>query len=211
MSQFGLFFREFIRNYHTTGAIAPSGCFLAKTLARYVAEPSKSPRRILEVGPGTGAVTKHIVAAMQTNDKLDLVELNDSFVRSLNELFKTDPRFQLAADRTQVLHCPIEELPGNVKYDLIVSGLPLNNFSADLVEHNLNILLGFLTPGGTLSFFEYIAIRRVKTVVSGRFERQRLRGINNVMQDVFARHEVRRDAVLRNIPPAWVHHLRAEA
>jgi phosphatidylethanolamine/phosphatidyl-N-methylethanolamine N-methyltransferase len=208
MSEYGLFFREYIRNFHTTGAILPSGRPLAKALARYVAQPASAERRIIEVGPGTGAVTRQIISAMGPTDRLDLVELNESFVRQLECRFKSDPLFQPVADRTRILHCPVEELPTDMTCDLIVSGLPLNNFSPDLVGKILQILLKLLVPGGTLSFFEYIAMRRMKAIVSGQAERRRLRGVHRAMHDVFKIHEIRRYAVWRNVPPAWVHHLR---
>jgi phosphatidylethanolamine/phosphatidyl-N-methylethanolamine N-methyltransferase len=208
MSEYGLFFREYIRNFHTTGAILPSGRALAKTLARYVAQPASAQRRIMEVGPGTGAVTKQIIGAMHPLDRLDLVELNDTFVRRLESCFQSDPLFRQVAERSRILHCPVQELPANTTYDLIVSGLPLNNFSVDLVEKILQIFLNLLAPGGTLSFFEYIAMRRMKAVVSGPAERRRLRGIRDAMHDVFKIHEIRRDAVWLNVPPAWVHHVR---
>jgi phosphatidylethanolamine/phosphatidyl-N-methylethanolamine N-methyltransferase len=208
MSEYRLFLREFFQNYHTTGAILPSGGPLAKALARYVAEPAPAPRRILEVGPGTGAVTRHIISAMQPLDRLDLVELNQSFVRRLEQRFQGDPLFQPVAERTRILHCPVEEMPQDSAYGLIVSGLPLNNFSAALVERILRVLLNFLEPGGTFSFFEYIALRRAKKLFSGAAERQRLSGVQRAMHEALKKHEIRREAVWRNVPPAWVHHLR---
>jgi phosphatidylethanolamine/phosphatidyl-N-methylethanolamine N-methyltransferase len=208
MSDYGLFIREYFRNFHTTGAILPSGRALAKALSRFVAEPASAQRRILEVGPGTGAVTRQIISVMQPLDRLDLVELNETFVRRLESCFQSDPHFQPVAERTRILHCPVEELPGDTSYDLMVSGLPFNNFSADLVEKILHKLLNLLAPGGTLSYFEYIAMRQMKAIVSGPVERQRLRGVRSAMRDVLKRHEIRCDAVWRNVPPAWVHHLR---
>jgi phosphatidylethanolamine/phosphatidyl-N-methylethanolamine N-methyltransferase len=208
MSEYRLFFREFLQNFRTTGAILPSGRRLAKALARYVAEPSAGPRRILEVGPGTGAVTRHIISALQPLDRLDLVELNESFVRQLERRFQSDPHFHAVADRARVLHCPVEEMAGESKYNLIVSGLPLNNFSVALVERILQVLLNMLEPGGTFSFFEYIALRRAKAIISGSTERQRLRGIEHAMDNMLSRHEIGRQAIWLNMPPAWVHHVR---
>jgi phospholipid N-methyltransferase len=203
-----LFFREFLRNFHTTGAVLPSGRRLAAALSRFVAVQQPNARTILEVGPGTGAVTRRIIADMGRDDALDLVELNDSFVEQLNARFRSEPAFHAVADRARVLHCPVEELPAEKKYDVIVSGLPFNNFSAAAVERILAVLMNLLKPGGTLSFFEYIAVRRARTLVSGRAERTRLRGIGRAMQAVFDPHEIRRDAVLLNVPPAWVHHVQ---
>ena len=54
LTEYGLFLREFWTNYHTTGAILPSGRWLAAALSRYVGK-GNGPQRILEVGPGTGA------------------------------------------------------------------------------------------------------------------------------------------------------------
>jgi phosphatidylethanolamine/phosphatidyl-N-methylethanolamine N-methyltransferase len=212
-----LFFREYLRNFHSTGAVLPSGRFLAAALARFVggrspngeaAASAASPRRILEVGPGTGAVTRRIIARMSKADSLDLVELNETFVRQLQDRFEREPAFQAVADRARVLHCAIEDLPRQHTYDVIVSGLPLNNFSAALVEQILTTLVDLLSAEGTLSFFEYIAVRGARALVSGRAERARLRGVAQAMRAVLDPHEFRREAVWLNVPPAWVHHVR---
>jgi phospholipid N-methyltransferase len=203
-----LFFGEFLRHFHTTGAVLPSGRFLAAALVRFVAQAPAGPRRILEVGPGTGAVTRHIIAAMAPDDQLDLVELNEAFVRRLEQRFQSEPDFQAVASRCRVLHCPIEQLATNQSYHVIVCGLPLNNFSVASVEGILATLTGLLAGGGTLSFFEYIAVRPLRAIVSGKAERERLRGTGRAMRAVLDQHEIRRDAVLLNVLPAWVHHVR---
>jgi phosphatidylethanolamine/phosphatidyl-N-methylethanolamine N-methyltransferase len=207
-SECRLFFKEFLRNFHSTGAVLPSGRFLAAALARFVGPSSAGPRKILEVGPGTGAVTGHIIAAMSPQDRLDLVELNEAFVHRLQHRFQTEPHFRVVADRVRVLHHAVEQLDGDQHYDVIVSGLPLNNFSAASVEGILATLTGRLTHGGVLSFFEYIAVRPARAILSGRADRERLRAVGRAMRNVLERHEIRRDAVLWNVPPAWVHHVR---
>jgi phosphatidylethanolamine/phosphatidyl-N-methylethanolamine N-methyltransferase len=208
ISEYHLFFREFLRNFHDTGAVTPSGRFLSAALARFVAQPSERPRNILEVGPGTGAVTRHIIAAMAPDDRLDLVELNEAFVRKLQHRFQTEPHYQAVASRARVLHCAIEKLPADQHYDLIISGLPMNNFSVALVKDILATLMRLLADDGTLSFFEYLAVRPARAIVSGRADRERLRGIGRAMHAILDHHEFRRDVVLRNVPPAWVHHVR---
>jgi len=210
MNDYRLFFREFLRNYHTTGAILPSGRWLAAALARYVPH-GNGPKRVLEVGPGTGAVTRKIVSALGPDDRLDLVELNDAFVGQLRELFQSDPLFQPIADRARVLHCAVEEVPGDGVYDLVISGLPLNNFTAQKVDEILTAFCRLLKPEGTLSFFQYIAIRKVRGLVSGRGERERLRGIGKVLDRILRGNEIRRDWIWPNVPPAWVHHVRFNA
>ena len=207
-SDIGLFFQEFRRNFHTTGAILPSGRFLGRALARFVAEGNSKPRRILEVGPGTGAVTRHIVAGLGPQDHLDLVELNDSFVEQLRHRFQSDPLFEPAADRWNIFHCAVQDIPSKEPYDLIVSGLPLNNFSVDLVEDILGTMTSLLAPGGTLSFFEYMAVRNIRSFVGPRAQRQRMQGISRALQGILGEHEFRRDWIWPNVLPAWVHHVR---
>jgi len=185
----------------------PSGRFLGRALARYVGQ-QPAGQRILEVGPGTGAVTSHIVKKLGPNDRLDLVELNQKFVDRLKERFASEPAFQTAAAQTRILHQGVESLPQDEPYDLIVSGLPLNNFSVDDVRSILAVLVRLLPPGGMLSFFQYIAIRPARAMVSGPAERARLRGIGEALGELLGPHEIRRDWVWPNIPPAWVHHVR---
>jgi len=207
LSEYRLFLREFLRSYHTTGAILPSSRFLAAALARYVGQ-AEGPERILEVGPGTGAVTRKIVAQLRADDRLDLVELNGAFVAQLRERFSTDPAFLSVAHRTRILHCAVQEVPGEACYDLVISGLPLNNFTAPQVSEILAAFRRLLKPGGILSFFQYIAIRKLRGLVSGRLDRERLRGIGQVLEELLRANEFRREGIWPNVPPAWVHHLR---
>jgi phosphatidylethanolamine/phosphatidyl-N-methylethanolamine N-methyltransferase len=205
--EYRLFLREYARSFRTTGAILPSGRWLAKALARFVTGDGPG-RQILEVGPGTGAVTRRIAARMGDDDRLHLVELNDTFVAQLRASLADEPVLRRVADRTQLFHSAVESLPKNDGYDVIISGLPLNNFAVAEVEQILAKLAGLLKPGGTLSFFEYIAIRHARALVSRRAERDRLRGIGRALGAVLGPHEFRRDWVWPNVPPAWVHHVR---
>lgn len=212
-SDLRLFFREFRHTYRTTGAIAPSGRCLARALARFVPLPgdARAPRRILEVGPGTGAVTCALIDALGADDRLDLVELNDRFAERIRERIAEDRHFQPAAARMQLFHRSVEDMPSEPRYDVIVSGLPLNNFSVELAQRLLGAMQSRLAPGGVLSFFEYVWIRGMKATVSGPAERLRLRGIGAAIHKLLNEHEIHRDLVWTNVPPAWVHHVRLPA
>jgi phosphatidylethanolamine/phosphatidyl-N-methylethanolamine N-methyltransferase len=209
LADYRLFFRQFRENFQSTGAIAPSGRWLATALSRYVRAEGNG-RHVLEVGPGTGAVTGSIVSSLKPSDRLDLVELNDVFVARLEQRFQTDPVFRALGNRARVLHRRIEELPAEPTYDLIISGLPLNNFRAADVRSILSSLSKLLKPGGTLSFFEYIALRPARSLVSRSAEKQRLREIGLALDEVLHGREIRRDWIFPNLPPAWVHHVRFE-
>ena len=116
--------------------------------------------------------------------------------------------YQRVAGQARVIHQPVQELPRENGYDLIISGLPLNNFPAALLDEVLESLSGLLKPNGTLSFFQYVAVRPARAIVSGRVERLRLREVGAALGKVLDRHEFRRDLIWPNLPPAWVHHIR---
>ena len=159
------------------------------------------------MGPGTGAVTRQIVASLRPHDQLDLVELNESFVACLRERFRSEAEFLPVSDRVRVLHCPVEELGDEAGYHVIVSGLPLNNFTVEQVRRILEALKKLAAPGATLSFFEYVAVRRLKGMLSNRAERCRLREIGREIGHFLEEHEVQR-LHLAERTPAWVHHAR---
>jgi phospholipid N-methyltransferase len=216
---YGLFLKEFRRTFHTTGALLPSSPLLARALSRYVSPESPSSgngnqsqpqmRRILEVGPGTGAVTRSIVKRMNSTDELELVELNERFVDRLRRGFESDPLLRTVAERATVHNKIIQDVDQRDHYDLIISGLPLNNFSVEDVETILQKFNQLLKkPTGTLSFFEYIGVRPMRGAIATHAERQRLRGVGRALTEMFADFEIRRQRIWINVPPAWVHHVR---
>jgi phospholipid N-methyltransferase len=228
LADYRVFWREFRQAYHTTGAVLPSGRALCRALSYFVRNgeelhcaealaapsagrtfsPHSSSRRILEVGPGTGAVTIQIARDMRPTDQLTLVERNDQFVEHLRNQLSKSSAFTPLQARINLLHSSVEDVPEDQPYDLIISGLPLNNFSVDLVEALVGKMKKLLAPGGILTFFEYVAIRRAKAMVSPRSDRERLRGIEQILNELLGSNEVRRDLVFTNVPPAWVHHVK---
>lgn len=201
------FYRQFRTRFETTGAIAPSSRFLAKAVTRPLAH-RQQPARILEVGPGTGVVTRQIVKLMRPGDRLDLVELNEDFGKLLNRRFQVDPLFRPVAEQSRLHVCALQEFAAEGQYDFIVSGLPLNNFPVDLVKEVFEIYFRLLAPRGVLSYFEYMAIRTFKKLVAGRPERDRLRAVERLAASYLTQHRFRRDWVFVNFPPAWVQHLQ---
>jgi phosphatidylethanolamine/phosphatidyl-N-methylethanolamine N-methyltransferase len=145
---------------------------------------------------------------MGPSDTLDLVELNDRFVAALRERLQTEERWRQAADRITIHHMPVEQLVPEEPYHAIISGLPLNNFPAEVVSSILAKLEGLAAPGGTLSYFEYIGVRKMKALIAGGNERRRLAGVEQALHAARGKHQFDRDCVLANVLPAWVHHLR---
>jgi phospholipid N-methyltransferase len=202
------FFTQFRERFESTGAVAPSSRFLARAMTAPLSR-HRGPVRILEVGPGTGAVTRRIVKLLGPEARLDLVELNPEFVSLLERKFERDADYQSAAERARIHRCPIQEFQAEEPYDYIISGLPLNNFPPDLVRSIFDVFFRLLAPQGVLSYFEYMYVRPLRRLVSGADERRRLNELESVIAPYFAQHRIRRDWVFVNLPPAWVQHLRA--
>ena len=75
------FLGEAIKNYRQTGAVAPSSRRLAQSMVEHL-DDHAGPRRILEVGSGTGAFTRHILGGMRDGDRLDAVEISELLRRT---------------------------------------------------------------------------------------------------------------------------------
>jgi len=209
LAEYRTFFREFRQTFKTTGAITPSGRSLARAICRPFAEHDQ-PIRILEIGAGTGAVTKEIVRHIGPEDRFDAVELNERFVDVLNDRFASEPVFKKVADRCRVLHAAVQELPIDVPYDFVICGVPFNNFSVGLTREIFRHMVKLVAPGGTLTFFEYLWIRRVKVLLASKDERRRLSGVERVLGRYLHRYEYKCDTVWVNFPPALAHHLKLD-
>jgi phospholipid N-methyltransferase len=207
LQDYRAFLSQFLRNYQTTGAVIPSGRALASALCRHVGT-GPAPQRILEAGPGTGAVTGRIIERMRPQDQLWMVELNPAFAAHLRRAFQERPAFRNVADRCHLVEGSLQELDQAGQFDVVVSGLPLNNFSPADVRQILDAYATLLKAGGIVSFFQYILIRPAKMIVSLGSERARLKGVGDAIDRVLGQREFAREWVWPNVPPAWVHHLR---
>lgn len=210
LKEYATFFGQFRERFETTGAIAPSSRFLARSMTRYLrARPADGPPvRVLEIGPGTGAVTGTIVKHIRENDRFDLVELNEAFAEHLKQRFETDAVWNRVANQSTVHVAPLQEFSSDGPYDFVISGLPLNNFPADLVDDIFEHYFKHLMSGGILSYFEYQFVRSLRTRVGAKSERSRLKSIDKTMSEYCSKQRIRRDWIFPNIPPAWVQHLQ---
>lgn len=201
------FFGQFRQQYHTTGSILPSSRALARALTRPMRQ-ARLPRRILEVGPGTGAVTREIVRCLRPGDQLDIVEINAEFVAVIERRFAEEEDFRRKRRLSKVIHAPLQDVPGQGVYDFMISGLPLNNFSLALVEDIFRSYRRLLKPAGVLSYFEYLAIRNAKMLFVSATEKQRLQSLGEYLDKQIRAAQIGADKVFWNVPPAIARHFR---
>ena len=79
------FLRSWIEKPLRMGAVMPSGKVLARTMAQYVDVDSTGP--VVELGPGTGAITSALLDHGIDQKRLVLVEFNPAFCALLRERY----------------------------------------------------------------------------------------------------------------------------
>jgi phospholipid N-methyltransferase len=109
------FIKQFILHPRQTGAILPSSPALVKAMIAPI--NFKTAKHIVELGPGTGAITKEILKNMRLDAKLTALELSPEFCKGLKKW--NDKRLT-------VINVDAQHLSKHVdKADYIISGLPL--------------------------------------------------------------------------------------
>ena len=97
----------------------PSGRVLARTMARYVDVESDAP--VVELGPGTGAITNALIARGVDQKRLVLVEYNPGFCALLRDRY---PQAKVIQGDAYRLRDSLREVLG-APASAVVSGLPL--------------------------------------------------------------------------------------
>ena len=92
-------------------------------------------------------------------------------------------------------------------YDGIVCGLPYNIFPTHVSRSIIRRLVSMLKEDGTLSFFEYAAIRNLRRVVGNKDMKRTSRWHARFVERLQCDMESSRELVLMNLPPAWAVHL----
>jgi phospholipid N-methyltransferase len=202
------FAREALRNLRATGAIAPSSRRLATRLAAPVGS-AEHPVTVLEVGAGTGVVTRALAARLGPADRLDAVELNPRFAEMLKTALVDDPVLSAVAERVRVIPESITAMPMDRQYDVIISGLPFMNFDPAEVRGILDGYMEALVPDGQLTIYGYLGTQVAGRVVGSRPEVARGRAVSTVLADFERRYGHDRAVVWRNLPPARIRYLRA--
>src|SRR5262245_45207202 len=76
-----LLFSRFLRNPRRVGAFAPSGPELAREMVARL--PSDEPATVVELGPGTGALTGAIVDRLHPSARFLTVDIEPTFVAKI--------------------------------------------------------------------------------------------------------------------------------
>jgi len=205
------FLKQFRRQLVATGAVQPSSRFLARAMtAPFRQARDRAPGHqlsVVEMGPGTGAVTAAIAEAMGAQDTLDCYEINREFADYLRRRLDTDPIFAASRDRITVHCAPAQEAAPARPADFVICSVPLNNLPSGVVRAIIERGFELLPPGGVFTFFEYPVLPRLKRLLSDAAERARIDAVSAVKQSYRVQQQGA-TIVLRNIPPARAVHMK---
>ena len=197
------------RDFKRTGAVAPSSRALAVAMSREVTLRYRWPTSVLEVGGGTGSITQEIARNLSAGDRLDVFEIDRRLAGVLRHRVANDRPFRGLEAHIRVRCRAIESIERVPCYDFVISGLPFTNFEPEAVRNIFGIFRDVLKPGGICSFYEYILVRKAARMISSRqSERDRVRGVAEVVKSCIRRHSIGQEIIFRNLPPAIVHHVR---
>ncbi|GEO83702.1 MULTISPECIES: phospholipid N-methyltransferase PmtA [Alphaproteobacteria] len=176
------FFKGMMQGPKTVGAIAPTSSITARRMASVVNPHSSLP--VLELGPGTGVITKAILACGVRPENLVSIEYSEDFY---DHLVQTYPGVNFihgdAFDLQKTLGPRADQM-----FDSVISAVPLLNFPMSERIRMLEALLDRLPPGRPVMQISYGAV-------------------SPIIAKPESYHIQHFDFVMRNIPPAqlWIY------
>ncbi len=149
LSESRLFLKLWLKRPHSVGTWAPSSQALAMAMAREVPRPVALP--IVELGGGTGAVTRGLLDAAIPRDKLIVVEREQIFYQMLVERF---PGVSVLRGDAGELTALLRR-HGVGQVGAVVSCLPLAAMPRAMARRIVEESLGVLAPGAPFIQFTY--------------------------------------------------------
>jgi phosphatidylethanolamine/phosphatidyl-N-methylethanolamine N-methyltransferase len=176
-----LLFKLWLKNPRKIGAVAVSSSELAAAMARQV---PRGPGWVVELGGGTGSVTKALLKAGTPPEKLIVVERDPTLHKVLQERYPGVKVLLGDAGRLQSLL----KREGIDHVKAIVSSLPLISMKRSLQDRITAQAFMVLQPGAPLIQFTYSLFSPIA---------RRRHGVHGEVGD----------RVLQNLPPAsvWIY------
>ncbi|HXR83508.1 MAG TPA: methyltransferase [Hanamia sp.] len=124
-------FRQFkINQDKSSMKVCTDSCLFGAWIADKIERKDIQPKRILDIGSGTGLLS--LIIAQKSNADIDAVEIEENSYGQTKANFAESPWQQ----RIQAFHTDIKNWHSSQKYDLIISNPPF--FENDLKSGNKN-------------------------------------------------------------------------
>lgn len=143
------FLGRMVAHPRRVGAIAPSGPALAQAMIAQV--DMSQPGPVLELGPGSGVMTRELLARGLPPAQLTVIERDSEFAKIVAARF---PGINVINGDAFKLH---DLLAGRFvqPFKAIVSGIPLLNLQAERRSELIDVALDQLAPGAPFIQFSY--------------------------------------------------------
>jgi phosphatidylethanolamine/phosphatidyl-N-methylethanolamine N-methyltransferase len=180
-----LFLKRWLRRPLAVGAVVPSGRLLAEAMAgATMANLVRGDGHVVELGAGTGEVTRALLTKGISTDRLAVVERDPELAHFLRRHF-IGPRV-IEGDASKLPRLLADH--GIATVAAVVSSLPLLSLSAALVKDIVTGVFEVLPQGGALVQFTYGPKPPIPTDLRRRLELDGSHG----------------PRIWRNVPPAMV-------
>lgn len=144
------FFKEAVKNIKTSGTVVPSSRFLANNILKSI--DFENAKVIVELGPGNGAITKHLLKRIKSDTKLICFEINDVFYKDLKKI--KNPQLFVVNESAELIKSVVYK-QGFDEVDYIVSSLPLAILPSELTHTILDNSYAILKAKGQFLQFQY--------------------------------------------------------
>jgi phosphatidylethanolamine/phosphatidyl-N-methylethanolamine N-methyltransferase len=155
------FLRSWIEKPLHVGAVMPSGRLLARTMAHYVDPYAEGP--VVELGPGTGAITNALIEHGVDQKRLVLVEYNPGFCALLRDRYPQAKVVQGDAYTLRDTLWNVLSAPATA----IVSGLPLVTKPMMTRLKLIRDAFAALAPGAPFVQFTYAVVPPIPKSLPG--------------------------------------------
>ena len=180
------FLQAFLKNPLKVGAIAPSSPELAAEMLAGI-EPDEE-NIVLELGVGTGAITKYLAGAIPNKDSYLGIELDDDLVRTLNRKY---PELNIVCGSASEAYA-IHQGSGLGKVRYVVCCLPFVSLPKEVSESVLIEIEKFMEEGCVFRIIQnahgyYLPpARKLRDYLKSRYGRSK-----------------RSPLVMKNLPPSY--------
>jgi phospholipid N-methyltransferase len=173
------FFQAFLRSPRVVAAVMPSSSFLEQRIVK-AADPATA-HVLVELGGGTGGLTRSLLKAMGPQAHLLVIERTGEFIDNLEGI--DDPRLDVVHGCASSIGAELQRR-GFEKADAVVSGIPFSTMSRTLGKEIVTAVHESLAAGGRFVAYQY----------SDR--------VADFARPIMGKPEVRHE--LRNVPPVRV-------
>jgi phospholipid N-methyltransferase len=146
MSDFTLFFGKFLRHGTAIASLAPSSRWLSRATIAGIDWARAGV--VVELGAGTGPITRELSARAGDQTRLLVVERDPDFAAILRDRYNARPNLEVIEGDVRDLAGMLGDR-GIAKVDHIISGLPVPSFPKDLQRSLFRNVRDVLRPEGT--------------------------------------------------------------